>query len=81
MRPSSWLVVLAAIAAAHAAGAQTPAGAAKPNVVLIVTDDVGYGDFSSYGASDIRTPNARFRARRMPVIKVCRRAAVHCRSF
>ena len=30
---------------------------AQPNVVLIITDDVGYGDIGSYGAPDIRTPN------------------------
>jgi arylsulfatase A-like enzyme len=34
-----------------------PARADRPNVVLIITDDVGYGDFGAYGATDIQTPN------------------------
>jgi arylsulfatase A-like enzyme len=35
-----------------------PARAAdRPNVVVILVDDMGYGDLGAHGASDIRTPN------------------------
>lgn len=32
-----------------------PPSAPKPNVVLIIMDDIGYGDLGSYGAGDVRT--------------------------
>jgi arylsulfatase A-like enzyme len=37
--------------------AQRTAAPDKPNVVLIITDDIGYGDLGSYGVTDAKTPN------------------------
>lgn len=34
----------------------------KPNVIVILTDDVGYGDISCYGGKDIYTPNIDYLA-------------------
>jgi arylsulfatase A len=31
--------------------------AAKPNVIVIMADDLGYGDVSAYGATALKTPN------------------------
>lgn len=31
--------------------------AKKPNIIFIYTDDLGYGDVSAYGATELKTPN------------------------
>jgi hypothetical protein len=43
-----WILLLL-IAVAVSANAQ-----AKPNVVVILSDNVGYGDIGAYGAGEIR---------------------------
>ena len=32
-------------------------GQTKPNVIIILADDLGYGDLGVLGSKDIRTPN------------------------
>ncbi len=49
--PLKWLVVSVALQAS------VFAAPAKPNVILIVTDDQGYADVGCYGGEGVETPN------------------------
>ena len=41
----------------HCEGAAVPNKERKPNIVIILSDDVGYGDLGCYGGVNVSTPN------------------------
>lgn len=56
MRMLSLLLVSCILCGAASAQA-SPGSRAHPNIILVLVDDMGYGDLSTYGNTRVRTPN------------------------
>ncbi|MBA3440357.1 MAG: sulfatase-like hydrolase/transferase, partial [Pyrinomonadaceae bacterium] len=54
---SPLLIMMLLLSPATVSPAVDPAAARLPNIVIIFTDDQGYGDVGSFGAKDFTTPN------------------------
>ena len=55
-----WFVVFAFVLALEPGNrsfAAEPPRSAKPNIIFILADDLGYGDIGAFGQRKIRTPN------------------------
>jgi len=51
------LVSICALALLLSAATTLAQPARKPNIIVILADDLGYGDLSGYGAKDVKTPH------------------------
>jgi hypothetical protein len=58
-----FVLLIASFLCASVTLCETSLAAERPNVVLILADDMGYGDLGCYGCPDNRTPNIDVLAR------------------
>jgi len=57
MKACFHMKTLLSFLACLALGCGHASAAERPNIIFILADDIGYGDFSCYGATKIQTPN------------------------
>src|SRR6516165_9875096 len=72
--PASWAFVLTFLFF----GYLSPAAEPPPNIILIVADDLGWGDVGFNGRTEWSTPNLDRLARQGVMLKRCYAAATVC---
>jgi len=57
IRRHTWLLLIAVAIFVREGVTAASAEAARPNFLIILADDLGYGDMSTYHSSDVKTPH------------------------